>query len=103
MNGEGQEGQGGVFTGDAGEVTFAFPGVIEESGSNLGQLLSVLGIQDEVVLGVADTLTAAQGADGEVAEDEDQDNVCKDAHSLHLVGDLLHLDKDLLERQTHAN
>jgi hypothetical protein len=29
--------------------------------------------------------------------------VCQDAHSLHLVGDLLHLDKDLLEWQTHTN
>ena len=59
MNGEGQEGQGGVFTGDAGEVAFAFLGAIEESDNNLGQLLSVLGIQDEVVPGAADTLAAA--------------------------------------------
>ena len=29
--------------------------------------------------------------------------VYEDAHSLHLVGDLLHLDKDLLERWTHTN
>jgi hypothetical protein len=36
VNGEGQEGQGGVFTGDASEVAFAFPGAIEESGNNLG-------------------------------------------------------------------
>ena len=36
MNGERQEGQGGMFTGDAGEVVFAFVGVIEESGNNLG-------------------------------------------------------------------
>jgi hypothetical protein len=33
-----------VFIGDAGEVAFAFPGAIEESSNNLGQLLSVLGI-----------------------------------------------------------
>jgi hypothetical protein len=96
MNGEGKEGQGGVFTGDVGEVAFAFPGAIEESGNNLGQLLLVLGVRDEVVLGVADTLIAAQGAGGEPAEDEDQDMVYEDAHSLYLVGDLLHLDKDLL-------
>ena len=44
MNGEGQEGQGRVFTGDAGKVAFAFPGAIEESGNNLGQLLMVLGV-----------------------------------------------------------
>jgi hypothetical protein len=92
-----------VFTGDAREVAFAFPGAIEESGKNLGQLLSVLGVRDEVVAGAADTLAAAQGADSEAAEDEDQDMVYEDAHSLHLVGDLLHLDKDLLERQTHTN
>jgi hypothetical protein len=58
VNGEGQEGQGGVFTGDAGEVAFAFLGAIEESGNNLGQLLLVLNIRDEVVLGAKDTLAA---------------------------------------------
>jgi hypothetical protein len=57
-----------------------------------------LSVRDAVVPTVANTLTIAQGADGEAAEDEDQDMVCEDAHSLHLVGDLLHLDKDLLER-----
>jgi hypothetical protein len=76
MNGKGQEGQGRVFTGDAGEVAFAFLGVTEESGNNLGQLLLVLDVQDEVVLEAIDTLVAAQGAGGEVAEDEDQDMVC---------------------------
>ena len=75
MNGEGQEGQGGVFTSDAGEVAFAFLGAIEESSNNLGQLLSVLGIRGEVVLGAADTLAAAQGAGSETAKDEDQDMV----------------------------
>jgi hypothetical protein len=76
MNGEGQEGQGWVFTGDAGEVASAFPGAIEEFDNNLGQLLSVLGIRDEMVPGVVDTLAAAQGASGEAMEDEDQDMVC---------------------------
>ena len=75
MNGEGQEGLGGVFTGDAGEVAFAFLGEIEESGNNLGQLLLVLNVRDEVVLGAADTLVATQGAGGGAAEDEDQDMV----------------------------
>ena len=103
MNGEGQEGQGGLFTSDVGEVAFAFLGAIEESGNNLGQLLLVLGVQDEVVLGAVDTLAAAQGAGGEAAEDEDQDMVYEDAHSLHLIGGLLCLDKDHLERQTHTN
>jgi uracil-DNA glycosylase len=44
MNGKGQEGQGRVFTGDAGEVAFAFLGAIEESDNNLGQLVLVLGV-----------------------------------------------------------
>ena len=98
MNREGQEGQGGVFTGDAGEVVFAFLGVIEESNNNLvGQLLMVLYVRDEVVLGAVDTLVATQGVGGEPMKDEDQDMVYEDAHSLHLVRDLLHLDEDLLE------
>ena len=98
MNGKGQEEEGGVFIGDASKVAFAFLGAIEESGNNLGQLLLVVDIRDEVVLGVTDTLAAAQGAGGEEAEDEDQDMVYEDAHSLHLVRDLLHLYKDLLEQ-----
>jgi hypothetical protein len=75
MNGEGQEGQGRVFTDDAGEVASAFLGAIEELDNNLGQLLSVLGIRDEMVLGVVNTLAAAQGAGSEATEDEDQDMV----------------------------
>jgi hypothetical protein len=97
MNGEGKEGEGGVFISNASEVAFSFLGAIEESGNNLGQLLSVLGVRDEVVPGAADTLAATQGAGGETAEDEDQDMVYEDAHSLHLIRDLLHLNKDLLE------
>jgi hypothetical protein len=31
LNGEGREGQGGVFTGDAGKVAFAFLAMVEES------------------------------------------------------------------------
>ena len=65
-----------MFTGDAGKVAFAFLGAIEESSNNRGQLLSVLGVRDEVVLGAVDTLAAAQGASGEAVEDEDQDMVC---------------------------
>ena len=75
MNGKGQEEEGGVFIGDASKVAFAFLGAIEESGNNLGQLHSVLGVRDEVVLGAVDTLAAAQGAGGEAAEDEGQDMV----------------------------
>jgi hypothetical protein len=55
-----------------------------------------LSVRDAVVPRVADTLTTAQGADGEAAEDKDQDMVCEDAHSLHLVGDLIHLDRHTL-------
>jgi hypothetical protein len=54
-----------------------------------------------VVLGAADTLAVAQGAGSEAAKDEDHDMVCVDDHSVPLVRDLLHLDKDLLEWQTH--
>ena len=70
---------------------FAFPATIEEFGDNLGQLLTVLGFRDEAVPRATDTLTAAQGAGGEVAEDEDQYMVCGDIHFVSLVGGLLHL------------
>jgi hypothetical protein len=62
---EGQEEQGGVFTVDTGEVAFAFPAMVEEFDENLGQLLTVLESRDEAIL----------GADGEAAEDEEQDMV----------------------------
>ena len=89
LNGEGQEGQGGDFTGDAGEVAFAFPTAIEESSNNLGQLLTVLEFRDEAVPGVTDTLAATQGAGGEALEDEDEDMVYEDSHFVPLVGGLL--------------
>ena len=54
-----------MFTDDTGEVAFGFPGAIEESNNNLGQPLSVLGIQDEVVPGAVDTLASTQGVGGE--------------------------------------
>ena len=59
MNGEGQEGKGWVFTGEAGESAFAFPVAIHESSDKLGQLLTVLGFRDEAVPGVTHTLVAA--------------------------------------------
>ena len=68
---------------------FAFPAIIEESGDNLGQLLTVLGFEDEAVSGVTDTLAAAQGAGGEALEDEDKDMVYEDGHFVPLVGGLL--------------
>ena len=57
--GEGQEGQGGVFTVNADELAFAFPAAIEESDDNLGQLFTVLRFRDEAVLGAIDTLATA--------------------------------------------
>ena len=79
------------------DTSDAFLGAIEESSDNLGQLLMVLGVRDEAVLGVADTFVAAQGASSEAVKDEDQGMVYEDGHSIALVGDLLYLDKDLLE------
>jgi hypothetical protein len=47
---------------------------------------------------VIDTLATAQGADGEAAEDEEQDMVREDGHFNRLVrGLLLYLDEDLVE------
>jgi hypothetical protein len=63
--GKKEEGQGGVFTVDSGEVAFAFLAAIEGSGDNLGQLLMVLKFGDEAVLGAIETLAAAQGVGGE--------------------------------------
>ena len=59
----------------------------------MGQLLTVLGVQDEVVLGAANTLVAAQGEGGEAVEDKDQNIVYEDVYFVPLVGGLLlHLD-----------
>jgi hypothetical protein len=46
---------------------FAFPAAVEESDENLGQLLMVLGSQDEAILGAIETLVAAQGVSGEAS------------------------------------
>ena len=56
-----------MFTGDAGVVLMAVLIVIEEAGHSLGQLLMVVGVQDEVFLGTTDTFAAEQGVGGEVA------------------------------------
>ena len=97
--GKGKKDKEGVFTVDAGEVAFAFLAVVEESGENLGQLLTVLGSQYEAILGATDTLAATQGAGSEAVEDEDQDMVYEDGHFIPLVGGLLlYLDEDLVER-----
>ena len=82
-----------MFIGEAGKSAFAFPIARHESDDKLEQLLTMLGFGDEAVLGETHTLAAAQGADGEVAEDNDQDFVCEDVYFVPLVGGLLlHLD-----------
>ena len=43
--------------------------VIEEASHNMGQLLVVVGVRDEVFPGATDTFAAEQGAGGEAAED----------------------------------
>ena len=73
--------------------------MVEESGENLGQLLTILRSEDEAIPGAIDTLAATQGASGEVAKDENLDMVYEDGHFISLVGGLLlHLDEDLVER-----
>ena len=56
-----------MFTGDSGVASIALVGVIEEACHSLGQLLMVVGVQDEVFLGTTDTFAAEQGVGGEVA------------------------------------
>jgi hypothetical protein len=86
LNGEGQEGKRRGIHHGTGELAFAFLGAIQEFSNNLGQLLTVLASWDETVLEAIDTLTAAQGAGGEVVEDKDQDIVCEDMYFVSLVG-----------------
>ena len=70
-----QEGQVGVFTGDASVVSMALVGVVEEASQSLGQHLMVVLVLDEAVLGVIGTFATEQGASGEVAKDLDNDIV----------------------------
>ena len=50
MKGEGQEGQGWPFTGDAGEVAISLPpAAIEEANDSLGKLLTVIRVGDDVL------------------------------------------------------
>ena len=70
MKGERHEGQGGSFIGDAGEVAIALPpATIEEANDSLSKLLTVIGVRDYMLPGAIDTLAAAQGPGGEIAED----------------------------------
>ena len=69
-----------------GELAFALPAAIEESGDNLGQLLTVLEFRDEVVLGATNTLAVVQGVGSEALEDEDEDMVFEDGTWFLLLG-----------------
>ena len=75
---------------DAGEVSIVVITVIEETGHNLGQLLMVVGVRDEVFLGAIDTFAAEQGAGGDVAEDLKNDILREAGQCVPLVGGLLH-------------
>ena len=75
---------------DAGEVSIAVLNVIEEAGHSLGQLLMVVGVLDEVFLGVTDTFVAEQGADGETMEDLNNGIVREAVQCIPLIGGLLH-------------
>jgi hypothetical protein len=50
----------------------------------------VVGVRDEVFLGVTDTFTAEQGSGREVAEDLQNDILCEPCHCIPLAGGLLH-------------
>jgi hypothetical protein len=65
---EGQ-GQGGPFTGDAGEVAIALPLASIEAKDSLEKLLTVIAVRDDVLLEVTDTLAATQGLSEELAKD----------------------------------
>ena len=59
-----------MFTGEASEVVIALPlAAIEEANDSQRKLLMVIGVGDDALLGVIDTLIAALGPGGEVAED----------------------------------
>ena len=58
----------------------------------------VLGFRDEAVSRATHILAATQGAGGEVVEDKDQDIIYEDVYFIPLVGGLLHLDEDVVER-----
>ena len=75
---------------DVGEVLIAVLTVVEEASHSLGQLLMVVGVLDEVFLGVTDTFAAEQRAGGEVAEDLENNILHEAGQCVPLVGGLLH-------------
>ena len=64
--------------------------VVEDAGHSLGQLLMVVGVRDEVFLGVTDIFAAEQGAGREVVEDLKNDILREAGQCVPLVGGLLH-------------
>ena len=81
---------GAYTTDDVGEVLIAVLTIVEEASHSLGQLLMVVGVQDEVFPGVTDTFVAEQGAGGDVAEDLKNDILREAGQCVLFVGGLLH-------------
>jgi hypothetical protein len=77
-------------TDDASEVLIAVLTIVEEAGHSLGQLPMVVGVRDEVILGVTDTFVAEQGSGGEAVEDLKNDILREAGQCVPLVRGLLH-------------
>ena len=75
---------------NAGDVLIAVLTVIEEAGHSLGQLLMVVGVRDDVLLGATNTFAVEQGAGGEAKEDLKNDILHEAGQCIPLVGGLLH-------------
>ena len=78
QEGEGRGDEGHAYPGDVGEVVLRRRALlaearVEEAGQRLRQLLAVVMVGDEVAPVRADALGAAHGADGEAAEDVDDE------------------------------
>ena len=80
----------GAYTRDAGEVLIAVLTIVEEASHSLGQLLMVVGVQDEVFLGATDTFAVEQGAGGEAVEDLENEILHEAGQCVPLVQSLLH-------------
>ena len=79
-----------MFTDDSGVASIALVGVVEEAYHSLGQLLMVVGVRDEVFLGVTYTFAAEQRASGEAVADLKNGTLCEAGQCVPLVGGLLH-------------
>ena len=67
------------------------PTAIEEADDSLWKLLTLIGVGDDALLGAIDTLVAAQGPSGEVAEDVGKYIIWEAVHYVPHVGGLLDL------------